>query len=93
MIGDWGGRHASLQTVVNDAPDLALHRSTRGDMQMSWMILLHSEPGGATRVHLRLRIAGVKLRRLAQAGGGMLDLLTVAGLAAGLRERVTVPNA
>ena len=93
VIGDWGGRHASLQTVVNDAPDLALHRSTRGDMQMSWMILLHSEPGGATRVHLRLRIAGVKLRRLAQAGGGMLDLLTVAGLAAGLRERVTVPNA
>lgn len=93
VIGDWGGRHASLQTVVHDAPDLALHRSTRGDMQMSWMILLHSEPGGATRVHLRLRIAGVKLRRLAQAGGGMLDLLTVAGLAAGLRERVTVPNA
>lgn len=48
-------------------------------------------PEGAvpgTRVHLRLRLAGVRHRRLVQAGGGLFDLLTVAGLAAGLRERL-----
>ena len=41
-----------------------------------------------TRVHLRLRLAGLRRRRLTEYGGGLLDLLTVAGLAAGLRERV-----
>jgi hypothetical protein len=41
-----------------------------------------------SRVHLRLRLAGMRRRRLVQYGGGLFDLLTVAGLAAGLRERV-----
>lgn len=41
-----------------------------------------------TRVHLRLRLAGVKRRRLVEVGGGLFDLLTIAGLAAGLRERL-----
>jgi hypothetical protein len=44
--------------------------------------------GTGTRVHLRLRLAGVKRRRLVQIGGGLFDLLTIAGLAAGLRERL-----
>ena len=35
-----------------------------------------------------LRPAGMRRRRLVEYGGGLFDLLTVAGLAAGLRERV-----
>jgi len=58
---------------------------------MTWMILLHTELSGGTRVHLRVRMAGIKRRRAAQVGGGLLDLLPVAGLAAGLRERLTAP--
>jgi len=91
VIGDWGGRNATLQTVRHDPPDLVLYRSTRGDLQLTWMILLRTELSGGTRVHLRLRMAGVKRRRAAQVGGGLLDLLSVAGLAAGLRERLTAP--
>jgi hypothetical protein len=33
-------------------------------------------------------MSGVRHRRLAEIGGGALDLLTIAGLAAGLRERL-----
>jgi hypothetical protein len=44
--------------------------------------------GVGSRVHLRLRLGNVRRRRLARAGGGLIDLLTIAGLAAGLRERV-----
>jgi len=39
-------------------------------------------------MHLRLRLAPVKHRWLAEYGGGLVDLLTISGLAAGLRERV-----
>jgi hypothetical protein len=48
-------------------------------------------PAGATgtRVHLRFRIAGVRRVWLLRTGGELMDLVTVAGLAAGLRERVT----
>jgi hypothetical protein len=46
-----------------------------------------------TRVHLRFRIAGVRRVWLLRTGGELADLLTVAGLAAGLRERVTHPAA
>ncbi len=91
VVDDWGGRNATLQTVRHDPPDLALYRSTRGNLQMTWMILLHTELSGGTRVHLRVRMAGIKRRRAAQVGGGLLDLLSVAGLAAGLRERLTAP--
>jgi hypothetical protein len=39
-------------------------------------------------VHLRLRLPPVRRRWLALTGGELIDALTVAGLAAGLRERV-----
>ena len=60
-------------------------------MQLSWAIVLHPEPASRTRVHLRLRLAGLGHRRLVEIGGGLLDLLTIAGLAAGLRERLAEP--
>jgi hypothetical protein len=66
-----------------------VHRSTRGHLEISWAIGLRPEAAG-TRVHLRFRMSGARHRRLVETGGGLLDLLTVAGLAAGLRERLAV---
>jgi hypothetical protein len=83
-IPDWGG---TFRIEIHDCPTVLVHSSTRGHLRMSWAILLHARSGG-TRMHLRLRLAGVRHRRLAEVGGGLVDLLTVAGLAAGLRERV-----
>ncbi len=80
VIDDWGGAHATYwEIVTQDAPNVLVHRSTRGAMQLSWAIVLHPEP------------AGLGHRRLAEIGGGLLDLLTIAGLAAGLRERLAEP--
>jgi len=88
VIDDWGGRDATFEIVTHDPPHSLVHRSTRGRLELSWAIHLTAD-GDGTRVHLRLRLAGVRRRRWAEYGGGLLDLLTVAGLAAGLRERVT----
>jgi hypothetical protein len=88
VIDDWGGKGATFEIVTHDAPGTLVHRSTRGALRISWAILLHPEPGDNTRVHLRFRMSGVRHRRLAEIGGGALDLLTIAGLAAGLRERL-----
>ncbi|MEO5665133.1 MAG: hypothetical protein ABIR39_17855 [Nocardioides sp.] len=64
-----------------------LYTSRRGRTDLTWC--LHVSPhAGGSRVHLRLRLGPVRRRRLAEVGGGLVDALTVAGLAAGLRERV-----
>ncbi len=68
-----------------------LKSSTRGRIEISWAIHLTPENGG-TRVHLRFRLAGARRPRLVEYGGGFVDLLTVAGLAAGLRERAHAVN-
>lgn len=91
VIDDWGGAHATFEIVTHDAPNVLVHRSTRGAMQLSWAIVFHPEPAARTRVHPRLRLAGPGHRRLVEIGGGLLDLLTIAGLAAGLRERLAEP--
>lgn len=83
-----------------DPPRALVHRSQRGALAISWAIVLRPAPDQAdpqgtasgTRVHLRLRLAGVKRRRLVEIGGGLFDLLTIAGLAAGLRERLAGPR-
>lgn len=92
VIPDWGGRDATFEIVVHDPPATLVHRSTRGHVRLSWAILLSPEPPGSTRVHVRLRLAGVRRERLAEWGGGAFDLITVAGLAAGLRERLDQPS-
>jgi hypothetical protein len=45
-----------------------------------------------TRVHFRLRLAPVRRKWLAETAGGFIDLLTIAGLAAGLKERLETPR-
>ena len=64
-----------------------VYRSRRGRTYVSWAIVLTAEDGG-TRVHLRLRLAPVRHERIAEVGGGLFDALTIAGMAAGLRERL-----
>jgi hypothetical protein len=91
VIDDWGGRDATFEVVLHEPPRVLVHRSTRGDIKLSWAIVLSPVGHDGTRVHLRLRLAGVRRRRLAEVGGGLLDVVTVAGLAAGLRERVRRP--
>lgn len=97
VIADWGGPGASFEIVSIDPARALVHRSQRGTVSISWAIVLRPVPepgpglgaGPSTRVHLRLRLAGVRRRRLVETAGGLFDLLTIAGLAAGLRERLS----
>jgi len=88
VIPDWGGRHATFHVAIVAAPATLVHRSVRGAVHLSWAITLAPEGAAGTRVHLRLRLGGVRRRWLALTGGELVDALTIAGLAAGLRERV-----
>lgn len=87
VIPDWGGREESFEVAIVDPERALVHRSRRGRSDLSWAIVL-TPNGDATRMHLRLRMAPVRHRLLARTGGELVDWLTVAGLAAGLRERV-----
>jgi hypothetical protein len=92
VVPDWGGTHATFE-VLEIAPARHLvYGSTRGSTRLTWAIVLRPQdagPGNAgTRVHLRLRLAPVRRVRLAESVGGLVDALTVAGMAAGLAERL-----
>ena len=87
VISDWGGRDATL-TVAGIDPERALvYRSQRGRVSFSWALVL-TPVGSHTRVHSRVRLGPVRREWLAEHGGGTFDLLTIWGLAAGLRERL-----
>jgi hypothetical protein len=92
VIADWGGPEASFETMICTRPEALVYRSTRGRMQASWAIVLTPARGGATRVALRLRLGPVRRVWLARTGGGLLDWVTITGLAAGLRERLAPPG-
>lgn len=89
VIPDWGGSDATFTLAAAERPRLLLYTSRRGRTDLTWC--LHLTPVAATdgtRVHLRLRLGPVRHRRVAASVGGLVDALTVVGLAAGLRERV-----
>ena len=88
VIDDCGGRGATFEIAVLESPTTLVHTSTRGRTDLTWAIVLRPE-GAGTRVQLRLRLGLVKHRRLASSVGDLFDAVTVAGLAAGLRERVS----
>jgi hypothetical protein len=67
-----------------------VYTSRRGRTDVSWSIRLRPLEEGATRVQLRLRLGPVRHKRLAETIGGRFDLLTIAGMAAGLEERAGV---
>ncbi|GAA1929916.1 hypothetical protein [Nocardioides hwasunensis] len=62
--------------------------SRRGRTDLTWCLHVLPTPDGGTRVHLRLRLGPVRRRRVATYAGGVVDALTISGLAAGMRERV-----
>jgi hypothetical protein len=88
IIDDWGGKNAKFETAEFIPGRVIVYKSTRGNITMSWAIVLNKIDDKTSRVHLRLRLDGIKHGWLAKSGGGLIDFLTVAGLAAGLRERL-----
>ena len=95
VIPDYGGRHETFEVAHIDAPHALVYVSQRGRMRVSWSLTLTAgtssetlEPTVPTRLHLRLRLGPIRRRWLVRTGGELLDALTVAGMAAGLRERV-----
>jgi len=90
VIPDYGGRHATFQVAELEPGRAIVYTSCRGQIQLTWSIVLRPMMADAQhcRVLLRLRMAQVRHRRLATTLGELLDALTIAGLAAGLRERV-----
>jgi len=96
IVPDYGGQHASFEVAATEPPSSLVYRSVRGRMTMTWSITLLPVPDAAgvehTRVHLRLRLAPVRRKWLAETAGGFIDLLTIAGLAAGLKERLETPR-
>jgi hypothetical protein len=90
VIRDYGGRDETFEVAEIDPPAL-VYRSRRNATEVTWSIPLAPAGGGGpgrTRVHLRLRMAPVRHKRIVRTAGELLDLLTVAGMAAGLRERL-----
>lgn len=90
VIPDYGGRNATFQIAQITPPGALVYRSRRGHTSMTWSLSLESvssEPA-QTRVFLRLRMAPVRHKLLARTAGELIDLLTIAGMAAGLAERL-----
>jgi|HubBroStandDraft_5_1064220.scaffolds.fasta_scaffold139630_2 hypothetical protein len=88
VVPDWGGQRASFEVALLEPESALVYRSQRGRVKLSWAIVLTATGDEATRLQLRLRLGGVRHRRLARSAGGLLDRVTVAGLAAGLDERM-----
>lgn len=89
VIPDWGGADATFTLAAIEPPRVLLYTSRRGQADLTWCLHLAPVPStGGTRAHLRLRLGPVRHRRLAASAGGLVDALTIVGLAAGLRERL-----
>ena len=88
VVPDWGGAGATFTVAEVEPASHLLYTSTRGRTHLTWCLRVEPRAPAGCRVHLRLRLAPVKHVRVAEVVGGSFDLATVAGLAAGLRERV-----
>jgi hypothetical protein len=85
VIPDYG--NATFEVAQIDPPRTLVYTSRRGRTDISWSISLAAR-GQGTRVFLRLRLGPVKHKWLARTAGDLFDRLTIAGMAAGLRERL-----
>jgi hypothetical protein len=88
-IPDWGRRDATLTLAAQDRHRYLLHTSRRGSLELTWVLVLLADGRGGTRVQSRVRLARVRRPWLAEHVGGAFDLLTILGLAHGLRERLS----
>ena len=89
VSADCGGADATFTVVELQPGSHLLYASTRRRMLLRWCNRLTAALTDSTRVHLRLRLGPVRHRRVAHTPGGLVDLATIAGLAAGLEERVS----
>jgi hypothetical protein len=91
-IPDYGGKHETFLVAAISAARYLVYTSQRGRVRVSWCItlvpIIASDDAVRTRVHLRLRLAPVRRKWLARTAGELIDLVTIAGMAAGLRERL-----
>ncbi|MDQ2811233.1 MAG: hypothetical protein M3Z75_04960 [Actinomycetota bacterium] len=98
IIPDYGGQNATFEVAAVTPPTALVYRSVRGRTAMTWSLTLIPLPvsgspaGEHTRIHLRLRLAPVRRKWLADTAGGFIDFLTIAGMAAGLKERLERPQ-
>ncbi len=98
IVPDYGGKSATFEVAAAEPPSALVYRSVRGNLTMTWALTLSPVPAadngaaGQTRVHLRLRLKPVRRKWLARTAGGFIDLVTIAGLAAGLTERLAPPR-
>jgi hypothetical protein len=88
VIPDYGGSDATFEVTEVAPPNTLVYWSRRGHTEVSWAITLTSYDGTSTRVRLRLRLGPVKRAWLATTIGDAFDLVTIAGMAAGLEERL-----
>jgi hypothetical protein len=90
VIPDYGGRDATftVHQLVRDS--VLVFTSRRGRVDVSWSIKLTPVDTEATRVQLRLRLGPVRHKWLVDTVGELIDVLTIAGMAAGLEERAGV---
>lgn len=88
VIPDYGGPHETFRVATLDPPHSLVYTSSRGHTHLTWSITLVPTGAAATRVCLRLRMAPVRRVWLASTLGELVDALTVAGMAAGLNERL-----
>jgi Polyketide cyclase / dehydrase and lipid transport len=88
VIPDYGGAHETFEVARIEPPTTLVYRSRRGRTDVTWSITLSPKGPAGSRVHLRLRLSPVRRKWLAGSIGGVFDLLTIAGMAAGLRERL-----
>jgi hypothetical protein len=89
VVPDWGGAHETFTVLALEPGQHLLYGSTRGRTELTWCLQLTAVEPGRTRMHLRLRLAPVKRRWMAEHVGGVFDQLTVMGLAAGMRDRLS----
>ena len=82
------GGDATLTVLALDPPStLLLHGTRRRGLEVTWVLRLTRHLDGC-RVHSRTRLSGVRGPLLARRADDLVELVTLAGLAAGLRERV-----
>ena len=87
-VPDYGGKHETFTVAEIEAAHHLVYTSRRGRTDVTWAIVLTPYGVDGTRVQLRLRLHPVKRRWLATSVGEWFDALTIAGMAAGLRERL-----
>jgi hypothetical protein len=88
VVPDWGGRHETFEVLAIDPGRSIVYGSRRGRTDLTWSITLVPLDDQRTRVFFRLRLAPIRRKWLAESVGDFVDALTIAGMAAGLRERL-----